>query len=44
VVERIAVDLPGERDQVETKKTSEFVDLRTRVAELIRRPQASAVA
>jgi len=43
VIDRVAVDLTGERDQVETKKTSEFVNLRTRVAELIRRPQTSSV-
>jgi NitT/TauT family transport system ATP-binding protein len=40
VVERIAVSLPGERDQVMTKRTSEFVELRTRVAQLIRRVPA----
>ncbi|MGY1812300.1 ABC transporter ATP-binding protein [Blastococcus sp. SYSU D00820] len=37
VVERITVELPDERDQVLTKQTPEFVDLRTRVAQLIRR-------
>lgn len=37
VVDRIAVDLPAERDQVLTKKLTEFVELRTRVAGLIRR-------
>ncbi len=42
VVDRIEVDLPRERDQVDTKKAPEFVALRTRVAELIRHPQVSA--
>ncbi|MEN2738244.1 ABC transporter ATP-binding protein [Microbacterium sp. X-17] len=43
VVERITVDLPEARDQVETKKTPGFVELRTRVAELIRRPRPQTV-
>jgi NitT/TauT family transport system ATP-binding protein len=37
VVERIDIQLPDDRDQVQTKKSPEFVDLRTRVAQLIRR-------
>ncbi|WP_104177534.1 ABC transporter ATP-binding protein [Cryobacterium sp. Y50] len=36
VVERIAVDLPAERDQVTTKESSAFVTLRSQVARLIR--------
>jgi NitT/TauT family transport system ATP-binding protein len=38
VIDRIQVHLPDPRDQVETKKLAAFVDLRTRVAELIRHP------
>ncbi|HXT94229.1 MAG TPA: ABC transporter ATP-binding protein [Trebonia sp.] len=42
VVERIEVRLPDDRDQVSTKQSPEFVDLRTRVASLIRRTPAPA--
>lgn len=38
VVEKIRVDLPEPRDQVETKSSAGFVELRSRVARLIRRP------
>ena len=44
VVERIPIDLPAERDQVLTKKSPEFVELRTRVASLIRRKPETAAA
>ena len=42
VVERIEVTLPQERDQVLTKQTTEFVELRTKVARLIHRAPAQA--
>jgi NitT/TauT family transport system ATP-binding protein len=38
VVSEIAVDLPAERDQIDTKASTRFVELRSRVAALIRRP------
>jgi NitT/TauT family transport system ATP-binding protein len=38
VVRRIEVDLPPERDQIETKASPRFVDLRSEVAQLILRP------
>lgn len=36
------VDLPAERDQIDTKRSDKFIALRTEVAELIRRPRAGA--
>ena len=42
VVDRITIDLPQKRDQVGTKQLPEFVELRTRVARLIRRSPAEA--
>lgn len=36
VIADIAVDIPRPRDQIETKASSEFVELRARVAQLIR--------
>jgi NitT/TauT family transport system ATP-binding protein len=36
VLEEITVDLPRPRDQIETKLLSEFVDLRTHVAQMVR--------
>lgn len=34
----VGVDLPAERDQIDTKSTKRFVELRSEVAQLIRRP------
>ena len=44
VVQIVDVDLPDERDQIETKSSAPFVELRSRVARLIRRPEAVAAA
>jgi NitT/TauT family transport system ATP-binding protein len=41
VLRQIDVDLPPERDQIETKRTERFVELRSEVARLIRRPEAA---
>jgi NitT/TauT family transport system ATP-binding protein len=40
VVREIEVDLPAERDQIQTKASPQFVALRSEVAQLIRRPSA----
>lgn len=37
VIEEVQVTLPSPRDQIETRRTREFVELRAHVAELIRR-------
>jgi NitT/TauT family transport system ATP-binding protein len=44
VVSVVDVELPPERDQIETKSAPGFVELRRQVAQLIRRPEAAAVA
>jgi NitT/TauT family transport system ATP-binding protein len=41
VKEIVPVDLPAERDQIETKETAEFARLRAHVYRLIRREQAA---
>ncbi len=41
ILREIAVDLPAERDQIATKALPEFVELRSSVARLIRRPGAA---
>jgi NitT/TauT family transport system ATP-binding protein len=41
VLRQIDVDLPARRDQIETKRTERFVELRSEVARLIRRPDAA---
>jgi NitT/TauT family transport system ATP-binding protein len=42
VVREIDVNLPPERDQIETKRSERFIELRSEVARLIRRPKATA--
>jgi NitT/TauT family transport system ATP-binding protein len=44
VLRQIDIDLPPERDQIETKRTDRFVELRSEVAQLIRRREAAAGA
>jgi NitT/TauT family transport system ATP-binding protein len=44
VVQEIDVDLPDERDQIATKALPRFVELRSEVAQLIRRPVVSEAA
>jgi NitT/TauT family transport system ATP-binding protein len=44
VVSVVDVELPPERDQIETKSAPGFVELRRQVAQLIRRPEAVAAA
>jgi NitT/TauT family transport system ATP-binding protein len=41
VVRQIEVDLPPVRDQIDTKRAERFVELRSEVARLIRRPEAA---